>query len=124
MPAAFKVGSDYTRAQIHASFGGSKQSYLPTVEGRVVAVCITPRLNPRAPQVILCGQGPVIAAAGAALAKQNEPLPVFVKRAVNHWQFQGTLRVVASHTSGPTFVSLIAGSGRSPSDVSLAIELA
>jgi hypothetical protein len=63
-----------------------------------------------------------MAAAGAALAEQNEPLPVFVKRAVNRWQFQGTLRVVASHTSGPTFASLIAGSGRSPSDVSLAIE--
>jgi len=124
MPTSFKTGSDYTRDEIHATLGGSTQSYLPTVGGRVVAVCVTPELNPRAPRVILCGQGPRRVAAGAALAKQTEPLPVFLKRAVNSWQFQGTMRVVASHTSGPTFTSLVADSGRSPSDVSRAIELA
>lgn len=50
----FSVGRDYTRDEIHAKVGGSKQSYLPTKNSAVVAACITHGLNPRAPQVILC----------------------------------------------------------------------
>ncbi len=120
----FKVGNEYTRDEIYLQVGGSKQAYLPTVSGAVVAACIKPQLNPRAPHVILCGQGPVIAAAGAALAAQAGPIPVFIKRGVNRWEFQGKLRVVAAHSSGPQFSALVAGSGRQASDVSLAIELA
>lgn len=120
----FRIGNEYTRAEIHAAVGGSMQAYLPTVSGQVVAVCVTPKLNPRAPHVILCGQGPVIAATGAALAKQAESIPVFVKRGINRWEYQGTKRVVAAHTSGSTFMSLIAGSGRPSSDVSIVIEMA
>jgi hypothetical protein len=83
----FQVGSEYTRDQIHAHCGGSKQSYLPTVKGQVVAACLTPKLNPRVPAVILCGRGPVIAAAGVALASQTGAIPVFVKRGVNRWEY-------------------------------------
>lgn len=120
----FKIGSEYTRDEIHEHLGGSKQAYLPTVSGHVVAVCVKPGLNPRAPNVVLCGDRRVIASAGAALAKQREPLPVFVKRATNRWEYQGMLRVIASHSSGPQFDALVAGSGRNPSDVSRAIQLA
>ncbi len=120
----FKIGSEYTRDEIHSYLGGSKQSYLPTVSGAVVAACVKPQLNPRAPNVILCGQGPVIAAAGEALAAQVEPIPIFIKRGVNRWEFRGKFRVVAAHSSGPKFSALVAGSGRNASDVSLAIELA
>ncbi|MEJ8847006.1 DUF6697 family protein [Variovorax rhizosphaerae] len=120
----FEIGGEYSRDEIHEALGGSKQAYLPTVGGKVVAVCVKPNLNPRAPSVVLCGRGPIIAAAGAALAQQREPLPVFLKRGVNRWEYCGKLRVVASHYSGPTFASLVADSGREPSDVSLAVELA
>ena len=120
----FTIGSEYSRDEIHAVLGGSKQAYLPTVGGQVVAVCVKPELNPRAPSVVLCGKGPIIAAAGAALARQPGPLPVFLKRGVNRWEYKGMLPVVASHSAGPTFASLIAGSGRQPSDVSLAVEMA
>jgi Domain of unknown function (DUF6697) len=119
----FKVGSEYTRDQIHEHLGGSKQSYLPMVAGHVVAACLTPRLNPRAPHVVLCGRGLVIAAAGAALAKQTEPLPVFIKRGTNRWEYQGRFTVIGAYASGPQFSALVAG-GRAASDVSLAIQLA
>ena len=120
----FMIGSEYTRDEIHEHLGGSKQTYLPTVSGHVVAVCVKPDLNPRAPNVVLCGNGPVIASAGAALANQHEPLPVFIKKATNRWEYQGTLKVVASHTSGPQFDALVVDSGRNPSSVSRAIQLA
>jgi hypothetical protein len=120
----FNIGTEYTRDKIHECLHGSKQSYLPTVSRHVVAVCVTLKLNPCAPNVVLCGNGPIIASAGAALARQHEPLPVFIKRATNRWEYQGKFKVIASHSSGPQFEALVAGSGRNPSDVSLAIQLA
>ena len=104
--------------------GGSIQSFLPTVDGHIVAICVTPNLNPRAPQVILCGNGPIMQSAGLALSRQSGRVPVFVKRAVNRWEYRGAFAVKAAHFSGPQFSGLVAGSGREPSDVSLAIELA
>jgi hypothetical protein len=59
-----------------------------------------------------------------ALARQREPLPVFIKRATNRWEYQGKFKVIASHSSGSHFEALVANSGRNPSDVSLAIQLA
>jgi hypothetical protein len=120
----FTIGNEYTRDEIHEHLGGSKQAYLPTVSGYVVAICVKTELNPRAPEVIVCGKGPIIASSGAALAKQREPLPVFIKRASNRWEYQGTFRVIAAHSSGSQFDALVADSGRNPSDVSLAIQLA
>ena len=119
----FRVGNEYTREYIHRRIGGSVQAYMPTVSGAVVAACLTMKMNPRAPKVILCGKGPIIAKSGATLSKQREPVPVFIKRAVNRWEYQGKFKVVASHSSGPRFKALVDGSGRNPSDISLAIEL-
>lgn len=79
----FTIGTTYTRDEIHAAVGGSKQSYIPTVDGSVVAVCVKPGLNPRAPRELLCGTGPVIAKTGALLAATPHQVPVFIKRGVN-----------------------------------------
>lgn len=119
----FKEGFEYTRDDIHSQFGGSKQSYLPTKGGLVVAACLTKDLNSRAPQVILCGRGPIIESSGAMLASQGGSIPVFLKRAVNRWEFQGRFRVKVSFTAGREFDDLIMHSGRSASDLSRAIVL-
>jgi hypothetical protein len=119
----FKVGKFYTRNDINAQLGGNKQAYLPTVAGIVVAVCVTRQLNPRAPKVILCGKGPIITSSGAALSKQISPLPVFVKRKVNEWEYMGKLSVKSACSKGVRFNSLVSGSGRHPSDISLVIEM-
>lgn len=119
----FEVGAEYTRNDIYAQCGGSKQAYLPMVAGKVVAICVKTELNPLAPQVILCGKGPQIAATGALLADQSGPVPVFVKRGVNRWEYRGLMRLLATHTSGPRFESLVAGSGRDPEDISMAVEM-
>ncbi len=120
----FTVGEEYTRDEIHHHLGGSKQAYLPTVSGNVVAICVTTTLNPRAPNVILCGRGPKISASGLALAAQQHSVPLFIKQGVNRWLYRGQFKAKASYSSGPVFSSMVAGSGRSESEVSLAIELA
>jgi hypothetical protein len=120
---SFEVGTEYTRNEIHGELGGSKQTYLPTVAGHVVAVCVRLDLNPHAPRVVLCGNGPIIAAAGAALAAQPGSVPVFVKRATNRWEYRGLYRIIASLAGGARFDELLEGSGRDPARVSLAIEL-
>jgi hypothetical protein len=80
-------------------------------------------MNPQAPKVLLCGRGKVVTAAGALLVKQHDPIPVFIKRGINRWEYQGTFNVTAAHASGPQFEALIAASERNPSEVTLAIEL-
>lgn len=119
--AMFMLCREYTRDEIHARVGGSKQSYLPTKAGIVVAACLTKELNPGAPQVILCGQGERITPAGEVLSRQHLAIPVFVKRAVKRWEFQGRFTVSDSYTSGPEFERLVSGSGRAASDVSRAV---
>ena len=114
----FTFGFAYTRDEIHAKVGGSKQSYLPTKNGSVVAACLTRELNPQAPRVILCGRGARIEPAGELLSKQPYAIPVFLKRNVNRWEYQGLFRTAASYTSGPEFSNHVLGSGRPPPEVS------
>ena len=114
----FSIGRDYTRDEIHAKVGGSKQSYLPTKNGAVVAACLTRVLNPQAPRVILCGRGAIIEPTGELLAQQLSAIPVFLKRDVNRWEYQGLFKAAASYTSGPEFNGYVSRSGRPPSEVS------
>lgn len=120
----FKLGTTYTRDEIHAAVGGSKISAIPTLNDAVVALCIRTDLNAKAPREILCGTGPVMAKAGNILASTRGKVPVFLKKKVNQWEYKGLFRVVASYRAGPRFDAMVAGSGRSLSSVSIAVELA
>ncbi len=85
----FIEGNAYTRAQIHANIGGSVQSFLPTVNGEVVCACLTLKLNPKAPHIILAGDGPKIMAAAERLGQQSRKIPVFIKLGTNSWRYDG-----------------------------------
>jgi len=119
----FIVGSEYSRDDIHAQLGGSKQAYLPTQRGRVVAACLTRELNPQAPRVIICGRGPRIEYSGAVLSEQTTPIPVFLKKSPGHWVYQGNFRAVATFTAGSEFERHIVDSGRAAGDVTRVILL-
>ena len=119
----FIIGKTYTREQINAALGGSTQACIPTLNGLVLAVCVTPELNPRAPSELLCGVGPIMARTGAMLAAASYKVPFFIKRRVNKWEYMGLYRSVDSHASGARLNEMVNGSGRSPNDVSLAIDL-
>jgi hypothetical protein len=89
----FKTKRLYTRREIADVLGGGVQDYLPHAEGRVVCACLAPEYNPDAPYVVLPGTGPDIVRWGEVFARQREFVPVFLKRAVNAWQYVGRFRV-------------------------------
>ena len=94
----FIPGELYTRDHIHDQLGGEKVSYLPQKDGRIICGCFSTDSNPKAPYVILVGgdedggEHPVERKA-RILEKQDEPIPVFLKRASNDWIFEGYFRV-------------------------------
>jgi len=64
-----------------------------------------------------------MAKTGAMLAAASHKVPVFIKKGVNAWQYMGLYRPAASYRSGPEFNAMVAGSGRSHDDVSIAVEM-
>ena len=88
-----KVGSLYSRDEIHAELGGGVQDYLPHRDGKVVCGCFTPDLNPDAPDVILAGDGPEIIRWARVFAAQRLFVPVFMKVRTNEWEYVGRFRV-------------------------------
>ena len=89
----FQRGESYTRTEIHAAIGGGLQDYLPHRDGLVVAACLSPALNPDAPSVVLPGRGPEIQRWAEVFAKQRQPVPTFLKRGSNDWEYVGNYRV-------------------------------
>lgn len=94
----FIEGESYTRDQIHEQVGGEKVSYLPQADGRIVCGCFSPDSNPEAPYLILVGgtddgADRTIERKARILERQDEPIPVFLKRASNDWGFEGYFRV-------------------------------
>jgi hypothetical protein len=88
----FHEGERFSRMQISQMLGGNPQQYLPTVGGRVVAICVDPASNPRAPYEILPGRGPTIEHTARMLARQREALPCFLKRGNAVWEYVGNFR--------------------------------
>ncbi|WP_137936611.1 DUF6697 family protein [Chitinivorax sp. B] len=95
----FEIGKDYTRDDIHSHCGGNKQAFLPVYKGKVVAACLRPDLNPHAPDVILCNSGGAARAAGRTLAKQIDPIPVFIRQQTDKWRYVGNFSPIASLTT-------------------------
>ena len=95
----FEIGKDYSREDIRAECGGNKQAFLPTRNGKVVAACLRPDLNPQAPEVILCNSGAAARSAGRTLSKQADPVPVFIRQETDRWRFVGQFAVEASLTT-------------------------
>lgn len=89
----FEAGCCYSRKQIHDEVGGSIQSYLPTANGKVVCVCVTKELNPGTPFLILVGNGIIRISSARLFASQVTPVPVFIKRVINKWEYIGNFRV-------------------------------
>jgi len=92
----FEKYSFYTRDEIHVQLGGSKQSYLPTVDNQVVAACFkkSEDMNPKAPDVILSGTGKNVERTSKQFANQKYAVPTFIKRAVGQWEYIGNYKVV------------------------------
>jgi hypothetical protein len=89
----FEVRRCYTRAQIHDLLGGGIQDYLPHKDGKVVCGCFRKDTNPDAPDVILPGNGPDIQKWARVFREQKYPVPVFIKKESNAWEYVGDYEV-------------------------------
>jgi hypothetical protein len=89
----FEINKNYTREFIHTACGGSKQAFLPTKNGRVVAACLRTDLNPHAPEVIICDGSASARAAGRTLSGQDDAIPVFIKMETDAFRFVGLFAV-------------------------------
>jgi hypothetical protein len=121
LPIMFMIGQCYSRDEIHGVLGGSKVSCLPSVDGKLVAACLTLRFSPAAPAVVLCGVGPKTTPASRLLTLLREKLPIFIKKTAGRWEFCGDFRVAESLVGGPRFKEFIAASGRSLASVSYVV---
>jgi hypothetical protein len=108
----FERQKTYTREQIHAALGGNPRAYLPVKGGRVVAGCFKTDLNPGAPEVVLPGTGDQIEASAELLARQAEPIPVFLKDAANRWRYVGDYRCVGLSRDAKEIDALAKKAGR------------
>jgi len=119
----FTPGNEYTRREIHAHLGGSVVSCLPTFNGAIVAACLSKKFSPSAPEVVLCGRGVRTTPISALFARQKTAVPVFIKSALNRWQYRGRFHVDQSFSSGDRFEGFIVGSGRPVASVSYVVLL-
>ena len=95
---AFTLGREYSRKLISSVLGGSDIEYLPTVNDRVVCGCFTLKCNPEAPDIVIPGTGPIIEREARLFCAQNYPVPIFIKRRPNKWEYVGDYRVLRCST--------------------------
>lgn len=88
----FTLGQKYTRREISQLLGGSEIEYLPTENKSVVCGCFTLDHNPEAPNIIIPGTGKVIEREAKIFCEQQHPIPIFLKRRVNEWEYVGHYR--------------------------------
>jgi hypothetical protein len=96
---AFTVGRKYSRKEISTALGGSEVEYLPTENKRVVCGCFTLEHNPEAPDIVIPGTGKVIEREAKLFCEQDYPVPIFIKRRTNEWEYVGDYKAVRFSTS-------------------------
>ena len=101
----FKKGSIYTRIEIHAKVGGSTEKYLPHFRRKVVCGCFRPDLDPDAPAEILPGNSNDIMKWASIFAQQQDPIPIFLKRDTNRWEYVGRWRVCSPSITNPHLIA-------------------
>ena len=119
----FVVGKEYSRADIHIECGGNKQAFLPAKNGKIVAACLRPDRNPQAPEVILCSTSAASRAAGRTLARQAEPIPVFLEQQVDRLRYVGDFAVAESLTIPVDCAPYAKNSSFKPQQISRVIKL-
>lgn len=72
--------------------------YLPTDNKRVVCGCFTLDHNPEAPDIIIPGTGKVIEREAKLFCEQDHPVPIFIKRRPNEWEYVGHYKAVRFST--------------------------
>ena len=118
----FQLDRHYTRDEISTKLGGSKQKYLPHSSGQVVCGCVRLDLNPGAPGEVLPGNSDDVIRWARVFAGQRHPVPIFIKRSTNRWQYRGDWRVSGPPIEDPREIDLRAKQTRRR-DISMILRL-
>lgn len=119
----FEINKVYSRNDIHVAVGGNKESFLPAYRGKIVAACLRPDLNPKAPEYIVCNSGAAARAAGNTLSRQTDPVPVFIRQETDRYRFVGHFAVQESYTSAVDWAPFAQGTGFTATQVSRVIKM-
>jgi len=119
----FEIGKEYSREDIHRVTGGSKQAFLPPKGGKVVAARLRQDLNPHAPEIIVCDGSASARAAGRTLARQADPVPIFVRTATDRFRYEGEYVVATSMTSPADYAEFVKNSGFTLGQISRVIRM-
>jgi hypothetical protein len=85
-------GKSYSRKEISKTLGGSGQSYLPIKDGQITCGCFKKDLNPDAPEEVLIGD--INRKSAEIISEQEEPIPVFIKKDTDVWEYVGDYKCV------------------------------
>ena len=97
-PDRFVAHRSYTTDEIRDAIGGEIESYLPSKGGRIVCGRFNLDLNPRAPLIVLPGNGPVIMQRARDVVRQcgdGSSIPVFTRGRERRWTFRGRYRALS-----------------------------
>ncbi|MFL9905969.1 hypothetical protein [Paraburkholderia sp. RL17-337-BIB-A] len=119
----FETGKEYSREDIHRVTGGCKQAFLPVKGGKVVAARLRQDLNPYAPDVIVCDSSAAARAAGRTLARQTDPLPVFVRTATDRFRYMGEYITDESFTAPVDYAKYVENTGFKLGQISRVIKM-
>lgn len=110
----FIKGNVYTRQQISAAVGGGTQDCLSHAMNRVVAICLKLDMNPQAPLIMLVGCGRDKERYSEVLCdeQRKEPIPLFIKKTSNVWEFHGHFNVREHSKSASIIADLERTAGR------------
>jgi len=72
--------------------------YIRTKNNVVKGLALTRRLNPDAPEVVAYGKGPRVIARAELFLASGFPVPTYIKRQVNRWQYLGQYRAIDIRT--------------------------
>ena len=92
----FHIGSIHTWNELREHFAwdsDKKGYYLPERNGRIVCACLRAELNPSAPWAILVGKEPPHLRKAELLVREPRPIPIFIKQAVDQWEYWGHFRL-------------------------------
>lgn len=89
-----------TRKLEEVTAGG--RDYIRTKDGQVKGLALRPDLNPRAPEVIIVGNGPNIVRRAELLLGSQSNVPAFIKCNSGEWEYRGDYRAIAYCTDRAT----------------------
>ena len=96
------IGNRYDMKQQSKMHGGQQQYCAPTKDGDFTLLRLTPKNNPDAPHIVDWESSHDPKVRQIQEQTQQKPLPVYVRRRPNEWEYMGQFRVAHIATDATT----------------------